>query len=186
VITDFESFKAMTDELGGVMITVPKNTYDHGKLAMQAGTHLLSGDQALTYVRERYGLARGDFDRVQRQQNWMRAIFTRARSTGTLSNPVQLLPFLTAVTKSVTVDNEFSLDEMRSIALSMRGVGNGLVGFYTVPVTGTGRSPDGTQSIVVLNRPAFDELMVAVANDQVAAYLAAHPHDVDTLTSVVS
>jgi len=186
VITDFESFKTLTDELGGVEITVPKATYDHGALAMPAGTHLLSGDQALLYVRERYGLARGDFDRVQRQQNWMRAIFARAVNQNTLTNPPALLSFLTAVTKSVAVDNEFSLDQMRSLALSLRGVRGRDVGFYTVPVTGTGRSPDGAQSIVVLNRPAFDQLMVAVANDQVAAYLLAHPHDVDTLTNVVS
>jgi LCP family protein required for cell wall assembly len=184
--TDFASFKSITDELGGVQITVPADTYAGKTLVMKAGAQLLNGEQALTYVRERYGLARGDFDRVQRQQNWMRAIFTRAVSNGTLSNPTTLLPFLNAVTKSVAVDDGFTLGAMRSIALSLRTLGSTSVRFYTVPVQGTGRSPDGKQSIVVLKRPAFDQLMVAVANDSVAAYLAANPSDVDTLKSAVS
>jgi anionic cell wall polymer biosynthesis LytR-Cps2A-Psr (LCP) family protein len=137
------------------------------------------------YVRERYGLARGDFDRVQRQQNWMRAIMARAQSQGTLTNPAALLSLLTTVTKSVAVDNAFTFDEMKSLALSMRNVRSATVSFHTVPVTGTGTSADG-QSTVVLNRAAFDPLMVAIANDAVAPYLLAHPNDGDTLTNVVS
>ncbi|HEY8718704.1 LCP family protein [Pengzhenrongella sp.] len=185
-ISDFESFTSMTDALGGVQITVPVDTYRDGKLVAAAGTQLLDGAQALTYVRERYTLARGDFDRVQRQQNWMRAIFTRAASKGTLTSPTTLLPFLDTVTKSVAVDDGFTLGTMRSLAVSMRGVRAKDVTFFTVPVAGTGRSPDGRQSIVNLNRKAFDELMVAVANDKVAAYLADHSDDVDTLKAAVS
>jgi LCP family protein required for cell wall assembly len=184
-ITDFDSFKALTDELGGVEITAPKDVYDNGTLVSQAGTHLLTGDQALMYVRERHGLARGDFDRVQRQQNWMRAIMLKAQSQGTLTSPTALLSLLTTVTKSVAVDNGFTFDEMKSLALSLRSVRSANVSFRTVPVTGTGTSTDG-QSIVVLNRAAFDPLMVAVAHDTVGAYLTANPKTGDTLTTVVS
>ncbi|WP_291796585.1 LCP family protein, partial [Cellulomonas sp.] len=49
-VTDFESFQALTDELGGVEITAPKDVYDGGTLVTQAGTHLLNGTQALAYV----------------------------------------------------------------------------------------------------------------------------------------
>lgn len=183
-ITDFDAFKALTDELGGVEITAPKDTYDRGKLVITAGTHLLNGTQALAYVRERYGLPRGDFDRVQRQQNWMRAIMLRAQSQHLLTNPVALASFLDIVTKAVAVDNTFTFDEMRSLALSLRGVSSSSVSFHTVPVTGTGTSADG-QSIVLLNRPAFDALMLAVRNDTVSAYLKANPKSGDTLGSVV-
>lgn len=185
-VTDFDAFKSLTDQLGGVEITAPQDTYDRGKLVITAGTHLLTGDQALAYVRQRYGLPRGDFDRVQRQQNWMRAIMLRAQNQGVLTNPVALSSFLDVVTKSIAVDNAFTFNEMRSLALSMKGVRSGSVSFHTVPITGTGRSPDGAQSIVVLNRPDFDALMVAVAGDTVGAYLAAHPKSGDTLTNVVS
>ena len=183
-ITDFDAFKALTDELGGVEITAPADTYDRGKLVITAGTHLLNGTQALAYVRERYGLPRGDFDRVQRQQNWMRAIMLRAQSQHLLTNPVALASFLDIVTKAVAVDNTFTFDEMRSLALSLRGLSSSSVSFHTVPVTGTGTSADG-QSIVVLNRPAFDALMLAVRNDTVGAYLKANPKVGDTLGSVV-
>jgi hypothetical protein len=52
----------------------------------------------------------------------------------------------------------------------------------TVPVAGTGTSPDG-QSIVNLERTAFDELMAVVASDDdVADYIAEDP-DLVTLDS---
>jgi len=184
-VTDFDAFKALTDELGGVEITTPKDVYDNGVLVSQAGTHLLTGEQALTYVRERHGLARGDFDRVQRQQNWMRAIMARVQSQGTLGNAGQLLSFLTTVTKSIAVDNEFTLDTMRSLALGMKDVRSANVSFHTVPVKGTGTSSDG-QSIVVIDRPAFDALMTAIRDDTVAEYLKANPDTGDTLGNVVS
>ena len=183
-VTDFDAFKTLTDELGGVLITTPKDVYDNGVRVSQAGTHLLTGAQALTYVRERHGLARGDFDRVQRQQNWMRAILARVQSQGTLSNAGKLLSFLTTVTKSIAVDDGFTLDEMRSLALSLKDVRSADVSFRTVPVKGTGRSSDG-QSIVVLDKPAFDKLMAAVRDDTVGAFLKANPNVGDALGNVV-
>jgi LCP family protein required for cell wall assembly len=183
VIADFNSFTALTDSLGGVEITAPSNVYDNGILVTQKGTHLLNGNQALTYVRERHGLPRGDFDRVQRQQNWMRAIMSKALSQGTVTDPTKLLTFLDTVTKSVSVDQGFRVQDMESLGLSMRNVRAGDVQFHTVPFTGTGTSSDG-QSIVVLNRAKFDPLMAAIASDDVGAYLADHMSDLDTLPDV--
>jgi hypothetical protein len=54
-----------------------------------------------------------------------------------------------------------------------------------VPIAGTGRSADG-QSIVELDRPAFDQLMAAVAADDVATYLAQHGDEVDMLPPTAS
>src|SRR5690625_7697511 len=57
----------ITDELGGVEITLTQPLQAHGQ-TIAAGTHTLTGEQALAYTRQRHGLSGGDFSRVQRQQ----------------------------------------------------------------------------------------------------------------------
>jgi LCP family protein required for cell wall assembly len=184
-VTDFESFQAITDELGGVRITLKEDLYSGDRFVLPAGEHLMTGDEALVYVRQRKGLARGDFDRVQRQQAWMRAIFARMRNEQTLQNPAELVPFLDAVTRSISADDGLTREVLRDLVDRAWNIGSNDVGFFTVPIAGTGRSVDG-QSIVNLDRPAFDELMAAVAADDVAGYLAAHPDDVDQLPAIAS
>ncbi|WNB85205.1 LCP family protein [Cellulomonas sp. ATA003] len=185
-VTDFESFTDITDELGGVRITLKQDLLSGGRLVLPAGEHLMSGEEALAYVRQRQGLARGDFDRVHRQQAWMRAIFARMRNEQTLQNPTKSLPFLDTVTRSIAADDGLTRDVLNDLVDRVDGLGSNDIGFFTVPVAGTGRSPDGAQSIVRLDRPAFDELMAAVAADDVAGYLAAHPDDVDLLPPIAS
>ena len=184
-VADFESFQQVTDALGGVPLTLADDLYDRkGEFMLPAGERVLNGEQALIWVRERYSLLRGDFDRVQRQQAWMRAILTKVRDEGVLSNPVRSVRFLDVVTQSLAVDDGVDLGAMQDMLGRVKDLGSGDLHFLTVPVSGTGRSPDGRQSIVNLNRPAFDALMVAVANDVVAPYLADHADAVDTLGAV--
>jgi LCP family protein required for cell wall assembly len=172
-IADFESFAAMTDQLGGVEITLPEGM-DSAGVKLEPGTHQLSGDEALAYVRERYSLPRGDFDRVERQQNWMRAIMRAAFDSGITTDPIGLTQFLEVAAGSMAVDDDFTFGAMRDLAISMLNIRPGSVTFMTVPVTGTATSDDG-QSIVELDRSELDSLMVAVANDRSAAYIEEHP-----------
>ncbi|WP_241681249.1 LCP family protein [Pseudactinotalea terrae] len=183
-VTDFEAFAALTDELGGVEITLPDGL-NQGGVQLEPGTHLLNGEQALAYVRQRYGLSGGDFDRVQRQQNWMRAILKAAFDNDVLTNPGKLVSFLRTVASSVAVDEGFEIEQMRTLALSLRDIRPGDLTFMTVPVAGTDTSSDG-QSIVVLDQEPFDALMAAVAaDDEVAQYIKDHP-ELTTLGSDVS
>ena len=63
------------DTLGGVEVNIPETTYDSmRKKKWTAGRHKLDGAETLTYVRQRYGLPGGDFDRIKRQQNVMRTL----------------------------------------------------------------------------------------------------------------
>ncbi|GAB2614424.1 LCP family protein [Pseudactinotalea suaedae] len=183
-VTDFESFAAVTDNLGGVDIHLP-NGMDSGDVHLEPGTHTLTGAQALAYVRQRYGLIGGDFDRVQRQQNWMRAIYVAAIRAGVFRDPIELTSFLRTVAGSVAVDEGFTIAKMRSLALSLRDVLPSDLTFMTVPVAGTDTSSDG-QSIVVLDQGPFDALMDVIASDDdVAQYIADNP-DLTVLGSTVS
>lgn len=182
-IVDFEGFKQITDALGGVTITVPKTVSSAKQGTVTAGTHNMNGDEALTYVRQRYNLPGGDFDRVKRQQNWIRAVMVKLMSQGTLTNPIKLNDAMTALTKSLSIDDALTFDEMRDLALSSRSLRAGDVKFFTVPVAGTGWSPDHKQSIVKLDPTADATLFEAVRKDRIGQWLV--EHKTETLGSTV-
>src|SRR5699024_11184210 len=116
MVTDFESFQAITDELGGVEITLTEPLRS-GSTQLPAGTHRLDGAQALDYTRQRYGLSGGDLSRMQRQQNWMRAMMVSAFNRDVLTNPGRLNDLLIVVAENVAVDENFEIGDMRSLAL---------------------------------------------------------------------
>lgn len=177
-IADFDSFTELTDALGGVEITVGQDVYEYGapdRLVVGTGTHVLDGKQALAYARQRYGLPGGDFDRVKRQQNWARAILTKAVSQGTLTDPAKATRFVRVVSGAVAVDDGLGLTDLVGLATELKGLRAGDVAFLTAPVRGTGWSPDGTQSIVNLDLELLAPLAQAIATDDVTRYLSEDP-----------
>jgi LCP family protein required for cell wall assembly len=174
VIVDFEGFKDITDDLDGVRINVARSTSDE-RSTFAAGPQTMDGDTALKYVRQRHNLPGGDFDRVKRQQNWIRAVALKTLDKGTLTSPLKLNAVLGSLTSSISADDGFSIGKMRSLAVSMRSVRGDDLTFLTAPVAGTGRSPDGVQSIVNLDSSANKALWKAVADDKVKTWLTEHP-----------
>ncbi|WP_395109095.1 LCP family protein [Actinomadura sp. SCN-SB] len=167
---DFSGFKAMTDALGGVEVTIDRGSYDSAnKVRWEAGRQRLDGEQALLFVRQRYGLPNGDFDRIKRQQAFLRALASKAAEGGTITNPLKLDRFLSAMTKSISVDDSVSAGKLRSLALSLRGVGPGDVTFLTAPYTGTGQR--GSQSVVLLDKAKSQLLFQAVRQAEVDKYV---------------
>ncbi len=179
VITDFTGFARLTDLLGGVDVTVAEtttgNTHGQGE-NFTAGTHHMDGETALTYVRQRYVLPGGDFDRVKRQQNWIRAIARGAVDSGVRSNPQRLYALLEEMASSLSTDRGFTIAQMRGLAWSLRGVDPDGVEFLTVPLSGTGTSSDG-QSIVLLDRTTASGLWQAMAADTTQTWLGETGYD---------
>lgn len=65
---DFDTFSKIIDDLGGVKVNAQKKFYnDFNKLIVDEGTQLLTGKQALFYVRFRSD-SDGDYGRIARQQ----------------------------------------------------------------------------------------------------------------------
>lgn len=173
---DFAGFKSMTDALGGVDVKVAATTTSDG-VTFHQGINHLDGSQALTYVRQRHELSRGDLDRVQRQQEVLRAIMTQTISSGTLSNPLKLYHVLSAITKSVSVDDTMSNGDLRSLALSLRGLRGSGVTFMTPPISGSGVVD--RQDVLFLDPAAAPQLWSAINNGKVSQYL--QQHNADTL-----
>ena len=178
-IADFESFEALTDEIGGVVINL-KTPQTLADTQFPAGAQRLNGAQALAYTRERKSLPGGDFDRINRQQAWMRAIVSQVLHGGILTDPTKLYGFLSAVTQTMAVDEGFTIDEMQSLAIDLRGLRSRNINFLTIPTAGTGTSEDG-QSIVVRDEAADTPLYTALATDTVQEYLETHPDAVPRL-----
>ena len=183
-VANFESFVALTDEIGGVRINLKTPQTLAGK-ELGAGAQVLDGQQALAYTRERSSLPNGDFDRVKRQQTWMRSIVSRVLTNGTLSSPTALYSFLKTASRTVAVDESFTLNQMQSLALETRHLHSNDIRFMTVPTAGTGTSTDG-QSIVTLDADADTPLFNAFAEDRVNAYLTEHPDAVELLPATVN
>ncbi|HEX6472168.1 MAG TPA: LCP family protein [Streptosporangiaceae bacterium] len=169
-ILNFEGMQRMTDALGGVDVRVSQTVTDpmHHQ-TWPAGVNHLNGERALWFVRQRYGLTGGDFDRIKRQQAFLKALADKAVSRGTLKNPLKLNAFLDALTKSVSVDDTVSVGHLRSIAFGSRGMRAGDIAFMTAPTRGTGR--EGRQSVVFLDPVKDKALFAALHNDTVADYL---------------
>ncbi|HEV7188899.1 MAG TPA: LCP family protein [Blastococcus sp.] len=165
VAIDFDGIIQVTDDLGGVDVLVAKTT-SWGPYTFPAGVNHLDGNKARWYLGQRYGLAGGDFDREKRQQQYLRAMFTKLFSSNTFKDPARLDKALRAVTKSVAVDDTLSNAGLLSLAYSMRNLTPADVNFFTAPVLGTGM--EGPASVVYLDPVAGDRMWADLRNDSLS------------------
>lgn len=172
-VIDWEGFKALTDHVGGVDINVPETVHDSANdVTWTAGVHHLDGEEALLYVRQRYGLPGGDFDRVKRQQAFLRAVMQASLHQEMRKDPKLLYGFLATVARSVSVDSGWSTADMARLAFSMRDFRSANLRFLTAPTLGTGRV--GTQSIVRLDDVAGRDLWQELRTDRIDQWSAVH------------
>ena len=150
VEVDFRGFKALVDQVGGVEVCLnaPQKDFRSG-IDLPAGRQVVKGDQALAFVRQRSGLARGDIDRIRRQQLLLGALVRKVLSAGTLLNPVKLNGVLKVSTTSLRVDDTLSTGRLRDLALRLRGLDAGSFVFTTAPVADSDARRGGA-SVVVL------------------------------------
>jgi LCP family protein required for cell wall assembly len=167
-IIGFEGFKNMTDAVGGVNVYVEEGSNESG-YTFTKGFHQMGGDEALAFVRERHQLSEGDISRGRRQQAFIKALMLKSLSRDVLANPLHLAQFIDAGTKNLTVDDGFSVSEMRSEAVSMRGLRGSDISFITAPFTGFGTSPIGA-SIDIVDEAGMHRLGEALQNDAMAGY----------------
>jgi LCP family protein required for cell wall assembly len=176
-IIDYEGFRDLTTAIGGVDVYVPQEVYDSAQnQTWPKGWNHLEGNLALKYVRQRHGLTNGDFDRIDRQQNFMRAVMGKVLEDGTIGNPVKFTHTLEAITSHLTVDQSWSSGEIRSLALSLRNLDSDHVRFVTLPLDHY-EVVAGAGDVNIIDAARAKELWQAVTDDSVARYLDKHPED---------
>lgn len=84
---NFDSFLKLIDALGGVTVYNSQAfTSLHGNYDFPVGNVTLDSDKALGFVRERYSLEHGDYDRGNNQMKVIQAILNKMTSLKSVSN----------------------------------------------------------------------------------------------------
>ena len=165
VAIDFAGLIQVTDDLGGVDVVVAEATRN-GPYTFPAGPNSLDGEQVRWYLAQRYGLPGGDFDRVKRQQQYLRAMFAKLFSSNTFTDPGKLDAAMLAVTSAVTIDDTLGNGDLVSLAYSLRGLRPENIQFFTAPVLGTGM--EGPASVVYLDSVSGERMWAYLRSDSLA------------------
>ncbi|KPH96732.1 cell envelope-related transcriptional attenuator [Actinobacteria bacterium OK074] len=134
---DFAGFEKLVNELGGVKVTTTKDIEDDDShLHLKAGTHTLTGSQALGLVRTRHGVGDGsDLGRIQLQQAFIKALVNQVKSIGILTSPTKLYDLADTATKAVTTDSDLgSVNSLISFASGLKSISSTHMSMVTMPV----------------------------------------------------
>jgi LCP family protein required for cell wall assembly len=179
-IIDWKGFKDIVDALGGVTVYVPETTEPDPKLdnvVFPKGYNDFDGDLSLKYVRSRSTFALQDIGRIDRQQNFLRAVIQKIDDTGMVTSPRSFSQTFKAIAENLTVDAEWDNGSLRSFALSVRGLETKDLQAMSAPLHPTEPFPtvDGVGSSVALDVPALRRLFEAMKEDDAAGYVRRHP-----------
>jgi LCP family protein required for cell wall assembly len=160
-------FYLITEALGGVQVCLNHATQDKDSGAdFAAGPQTVTGGEALSFVRQRKNLPRGDLDRIVRQQVFLGSALHKVLTAGVLTNPGKLSALTDALHRSLVLDPGFDLLQFADQA---KRLASGDVSFTTIPViTIDGRSPDG-QSIVQVDPKAVQQYIAGLGSGSTAA-----------------
>lgn len=121
LILNIQGLVEMINELGGITVEIPKPMHYMDWTAkllidLSPGTHTLTGNQAMGFVRFRHD-ALGDIGRVQRQQIFIQALLARAMRPDAWLH----IPKLISIAQTY-IDTNMSMPTVLKIANFMRGV----------------------------------------------------------------
>lgn len=128
LVMDFEGFKKIIDDIGGINVSVEKDIYDprypgpnysYETFEIKKGLHNMDGETALKYARERHSDPEGDFGRAKRQQKVIQAAKNKIFSLKTFLNVFTFNKLLNTLENNIKTN--IQLDEIESfIALSQK------------------------------------------------------------------
>lgn len=134
-VIDWYGFRSLTDAVGGVPVTVPENSYDPEQHRhFTVGTHIMDGDEALAYVRQRHGLPGGELDRIERQQQFLRSLVGEVRGEVSVTDPLGTARMLDAITRTVSVDDRMSNGDLRDLVFGLRHLHASDARFSVAPI----------------------------------------------------
>lgn len=128
---DFVSFSGLVDSLGGITIDVPNPAFDeHTGLRLESGgPNHIDGPTALAFVRSRHYVevidgheredATSDLGRVQRQQQFLKAVFGKMGKT---YNPLALAGAASKASGGLRVDDTLGLLDAVRLAWRLRSL----------------------------------------------------------------
>jgi LCP family protein required for cell wall assembly len=167
---DFGGLANAVDALGGIYMDFPFPSLDrYSSLDIhRTGCQLLNGFDALAVARSRhfYYLDHGqwlydgtsDFGRIDRQNQFLRALIERAKSEAT--NLPAIASFLDAIPKGIAIDDTFGYNELLGLALKFHGFNPDAMAAYTLPVVSGYTSSLG--DVLFVDQPVAQQMMVKI------------------------
>lgn len=129
-LVDFQAFKELIDEVGGIDINVVRaiddpyypapNEKDYIEFKINVGEHHMSGDLALKYVRSRETTS--DFDRAKRQQQVLSVFKDKALTAGVLLNPTTTISIINTLGNHLRTDLQIA--QLTRLLNLIKGIGN--------------------------------------------------------------
>jgi LCP family protein required for cell wall assembly len=116
-LTEFQGVVGLSNAVGGVTVCIAKAIHDEQiDFNLDAGTQTLVGQQAVQFLRVRYGVGDGsDLARISNQQLFLSALVRKIKTPGTLGNPIKVYELATAVAQNMTLTNQsFGFAEQRN------------------------------------------------------------------------
>ena len=163
VQVDFDGFKSIVNDVGGVPVCLPYSIKDPAsKLNLPAGKSVVHGDQALAFVRERHIGYGSDLQRINRQQVFLASLAQKIKQSSSLSDPTKLYSLVHDIASSLTTDSGLTLTDMYAIANSMKGLSTSALQFIMAPVV---PYPPNPNDLVEFSQPVADNLFRAIAKD---------------------
>lgn len=176
---DFLGFRDLVDAAGGVDVCLdaPIADVDAG-IDLPAGCQTLGGADALGYVRVRK--IDDDLQRIQRQQQFVKALAKKIAAPSTFLNPLRLFSTAGAGGSALTANEGLGLLDLARIAWGVRGIASAGPTAYTVPATPA--SVGGASVLVPVEDEAaqlFRRFRSGAVLDEVGAAAAPAPEEID-------
>ncbi|WNF27411.1 LCP family protein [Streptomyces sp. C11-1] len=147
MMIDFAGVVSMADAIGGVPVCVDANIHSltsDGKgsgLKLEEGTTYVKGEQALQWLRTRYGFEDNtDLGRAKAQHQYMNSMVRELRKGTKLTDPAKLMNLAEAATSALTVDKGLdTVKKLYDLAEEFKKVPTKRITMSTMPnVYGTG------------------------------------------------
>lgn len=155
--------------LGGIYMDFPYPALDHySSLNIpHTGCQLINGIQALAVARSRHfeydvnGYwqydGTSDFGRIDRQDQFIRALLLRAKDT---YDPTRLIDLIGAIPSGIEYDNTFGFNELIGLGVTFHNFNPADLNAFTLPTYGATSSVLG--DVLYVDQPAAQQLLVKV------------------------
>lgn len=174
-MVDFHGFETLVSAVDGVPVyfNYPSRDQSTGLFQYDTGCVTLDGEQALAYARSRHfeiqrpGSTKwvqdpsSDFGRITRQQQLIKAALRKAVAKG-VRNPFVLKELVGVAQKNVTLDTEFSIQDLIDLGLQFKDFDPNQLVTYTPVADG---KMVGAMSVLILNQSATEPMFQVFRGD---------------------
>ena len=152
---DSKGAENIIDDIGGVDVNVTSLKSNNAE-SISEGYQTLNGNQAMEYLKQRYGYSNGDLDRIIKHQEFIDSFISKAKDTGILK-----------VAKSIISQLDTNIGPFDAIyyGYKARNINKTDVNFYTLPGQAEMRTIEGQNlSYFVVDKEETQKLMKEIFN----------------------